>query len=93
MNLSTDSQLTKTIWNFVVSQKDIRWGAEFGKSTPSNGNVKGRGITEYHHFELKKEYIKQYWDNYSIELSKLGYDPAKLNNSDELQKLYLKLLA
>jgi len=93
VNLSTDAQLTKTIWNFVVSQKDIKWGAEFGKSSPANGNVKARGITEYHHFELKKEYIKQYWDEYSTELSKLGYDPAKLNNSDDLQKLYLKLLA
>jgi putative chitinase len=93
VNLSTDAQLTKTIWSFVVSQKDIKWGAEFGKSSPSAGLVKDRGITEYHHFELKKEYMKQYWENYSVELSKLGYNPKDLDNTTTLQKLYVKLLA
>lgn len=92
-NLASDSKLVKTIWNWVVSQKDLKWGAEFGGSNPSAGVVKGRGITEFHHFELKPEYIKQYWDPWSKHLSDLGFSATNLDSTSKLQKLYEKLLA
>ena len=95
-NLASDSKLVKTIWNWVVSQKDLKWGAEFGAksgSNPSAGVVKGRGITEFHHFELKTEYIKQYWDPWSKHLSDLGFSATNLDSTSKLQKLYEKLLA
>ncbi len=95
-NLASDSKLVKTIWNWVVSQKDLKWGAEFGAksgSNPSAGVVKGRGITEFHHFELKTEYIKQYWDPWSKHLSDLGFSANNLDSTSKLQKLYEKLLA
>ncbi len=92
-NLSSDTQLVKTIWKWVVAQKDLKWGAEFGKSDPASGNIKGRGITEFHHFELKSEYMKQYWDPWSTHLKELGFSGDNLNSTSKLQKLYEKLLA
>ena len=92
-NLSKDEKLVKTIWRWVQSQKDLTWGAEWGKSNPSNGNIKGWGITEFHHMEIKKDLIKNYWSPFTTELSELGFKGDKLTSTSNLQKLYEKLLA
>jgi hypothetical protein len=92
-NLSINPDLVKTIWRWTQSQKDLTWGAEWGKSNPSNGDIKGRGIDEFHHFEIKKDLIKNYWTPFTTELKQLGFNPDQLTSTQNLQKLYEKLLA
>ena len=91
-NLASDTQLVKTIWNWVKTQKDITWGAEWGNSNLEQGIVKGRGITEFHHFEIKKQYIPQYWKTWDGDLKSLGFSSNDLVTTNELGKLYKKLV-
>jgi len=90
-NLAADPQLTKAIWAWVKSQGDITWGAEWGGSDPENGIVKGHGIVEYHHFEIKKSFIPNYWSPFNSELANLGFESKNLVTTTELGKLYAKL--
>lgn len=93
--LANNKKLNKVIYKWVKSQGDLRWGGEFGgKSGTKNeeGIIKGLGITEYHHFELKDNKISDYWKPHEEELSKLGFNYKELNTTKKLQKLYLKLL-
>jgi hypothetical protein len=96
VNLSTDEKLTKTISNWVKTQSDLVWGAQWGKgSNPSAGIVNARGITEYHHFEIKSSEIPKYWEPVKEELSKLGFKPSELispGTGSKLHKLMLKLI-
>jgi hypothetical protein len=92
-NLAKDPKLNKVIWNFVKSQGDIVWGAEWGKSKPWDGMVQGWGITEYHHFEIKSAEIAKYWKPFEKDLTAMGYDYKKLNSSNKLVPLYKALLA
>ena len=91
-NLSIDTKLNKLIWDWVKSQGDIVWGGEWGGYNPEEGNVKGRGVTEYHHFELKPEVVSKYWQPHSTELSELGFDGNELNTPEQLLPLYQELL-
>ena len=95
-NLSKDANLTRVINNFVKGQGDITWGASWGKgSKPSDGIVNARGITEYHHFEIRSDLIPQYWEPVKDELAKLGFKPTDLKSpgrGSNLHKLMLKLL-
>lgn len=95
-NLSTDEKLTKTISNWVKTQGDLVWGGQWGKgSNPSVGVVKDRGITEYHHFEIKSTEIPKYWEPVKEELTKLGFKPSELispGRDSKLHKLMLKLI-
>lgn len=93
-NLSQDIELTKTIWAWVKTQGDITWGAEWGEKDGTdieNGIIRGHGITEYHHFEIKKSLIPTYWEPFKTELSNLGFDPKKLVTTTKLGELYSKL--
>lgn len=87
-NLSADANLTRLISKWVTSQGDLTWGAEWGGSSPKDGVVKGRGITEYHHFEIKANKIQDYWKPFQSELSKMGFDIAKLNRTGKSSDLY-----
>jgi hypothetical protein len=95
-NLSKDVNLTKVIANFVKGQGDITWGASWGKgSKPSEGVVFARGITEYHHFEIRSDLIPKYWEPVKDELVKFGFKPSDLKSpgrGGNLHKLMLKLL-
>jgi len=91
-NLSTDTKLNKLIWNWVKSQGDILWGGEWGGSNPEEGIIKGRGVTEYHHFEIKSDEVSKYWQPYGTELTELGFDGSELNTPKQLLPLYQKLL-
>jgi hypothetical protein len=91
-NLSTDTKLNKLIWNWVKSQGDILWGGEWGGSNPEEGIIKGRGVTEYHHFEIKSDEVSKYWQPYSTELTELGFGGSELNTPKQLLPLYQKLL-
>jgi hypothetical protein len=94
-NLAKSTKLSKTIYNWVVSQGDLTWGGQWGakKGTkPEQGIIKGWGIVEYHHFEIKASKIPQYWRPYTEDLDKLGFKPEKLNTTKELGNLYIKIL-
>lgn len=80
-NLSSDPSLTRAIAQWVAGQKDLAWGAQWGEgSKPSEGIVNGRGITEYHHFEIKSNLIASYWKPFEKELTEMGFDITKLNS-------------
>ena len=90
-NLANDPQLTKVIWNFVKTQGDITWGAQFDKkkgSDPANGIVNGRGITEYHHFEISSDKIANYWKPYESDLKAMGFDYKTLNKYGKDSPIY-----
>lgn len=94
-NLAVDPKLTKTINNFVKGQGDITWGASWAKSKPAEGIVLGRGIDEYHHFEIKADQIPKYWEPLKTELAKFGFKPTDLKSpgkGSNLHKLMLKLM-
>jgi hypothetical protein len=94
-NLARDAKLTQTIAAFIKGQSDIYWGASFGKSNPTAGEVNGRGITEYHHFEIKSDLIPGYWEPVKDELAKLGFKPSELKSPGKgkgLHRLMLKIL-
>jgi len=77
-NLAADSKLNKLIYKWVEAQGDITWGGQWGGSKPADGVVKGWGITEYHHFEIKAGQINKYWEPFKDDISKLGFDYKKL---------------
>lgn len=87
-NLASDPQLTKVIWNFVKAQGDITWGAQFAKSDPANGVVKGRGVDEYHHFEIKADKIADYWKPFDKDLKAMGFDYKTLNKYGRDSPIY-----
>jgi len=99
-NLAKDPKLTKVINNFVKGQGDITWGASWGeekkvKSKPAEGIVVGRGVDEYHHFEIKSDQIPKYWEPLKAELAKFGFKPTDLKSPGKggnLHKLMLKLM-
>lgn len=87
-NLASDSTLTQTIARWVAGQKDLTWGAEWGKSKPGEGMVQGRGITEYHHFEIKSSLIADYWKPFESDLKGMGFDYKKLNSTGSGGQIY-----
>lgn len=90
-NLADDPQLTKVISNFVKAQGDITWGASYDKkkgSDPANGIVKGRGVTEYHHFEISADKIANYWKPYESDLKSMGFDYKTLNKYGRDSPIY-----
>jgi len=87
-NLASDASLTKVIWNFVKAQGDITWGAEWDGSKPWDGVVKGRGVIEYHHFEIKSSLIADYWKPFEKEVTSLGFNYKKLNTTGKKGEIY-----
>ena len=87
-NLAEDAKLTQVIAKWIAGQGDLTWGAQWGGSSPSTGVVKGRGITEYHHFEIKASLIANYWKPFESELSKMGFSIAKLNTTGKDGEIY-----
>jgi hypothetical protein len=87
-NLAKNSTLNKTIARYVKQQGDLTWGGVWGGSKPDDGIVKGHGITEYHHFEIRKDYISKYWEPYKDELSKYNLKPTDLTNCGRNTKLH-----
>lgn len=97
-NLAADQKLSKLIYDYVKSQGDITWGGQWGVkdgTKPESGIIKGWGIIEYHHFEIKAGNILDYWKPFKDEISDLGIDFNKLNKvgrGSELEKLNKLLL-
>ncbi len=94
-NLAVNTNLNIVIWNWVKSQGDLTWGGEWGKSDPSSGNIKGWGITEYHHFQIKESIQPKYWEPVKDELAKYGFKTTDLQRNGRntnLHKLMRKLM-
>ncbi len=92
-NLAKDPKLTKIIAAWTKSQGDLIWGATFNKSKPEEGMVQGRGITEYHHWELKKSEIAKYWKPFDSELQKFGLSYNNLDGPSKLEAAYKKFMS
>ena len=93
-NLAKDANLTKVIDRFIKGQSDLTWGASWG-GNPSSGSVIKRGITEYHHIEIRSDLIPGYWEPVKDELAKYGFKPSDLKSNGKgsnLHKLMLRLL-
>jgi hypothetical protein len=97
-NLANDKKLSKLIYDYVKSQGDITWGGQWGAedgTKPESGIIKGRGIIEYHHFEISAGKILDYWNPFKEEIIQLGINFDKLNKvgrGSELEKLNKILL-
>lgn len=97
-NIASDQKLSKLIYDYVKSQGDITWGGQWGTkdgTKAESGIIKGWGITEYHHFEIKAGKILDYWKPFKDEIVELGLDFNKLNKvgrGSELEKLNKLLL-
>jgi hypothetical protein len=97
-NLANDKKLSKLIYDYVKSQGDITWGGEWGTkdgTKAKSGIIKGWGITEYHHFEIKASKILDYWKPFKDEITELGINFDKLNKvgrGSELERLNKILL-
>jgi hypothetical protein len=97
-NLASDQKLSKLIYDYVKLQGDITWGGEWGAKNGTKaeiGVIKGWGITEYHHFEIKAGKILDYWKPFKDEVVELGINFDKLNKvgrGSELEKLNKLLL-
>jgi hypothetical protein len=92
-NLVQNKELVIAVWEFVKSQKDILWGAQWGGSDPSKGVVLGHGITEFHHFQIAYKEVHKYWEPFKNDLSQLGFDYKKLKDTPDFLKLYKVLLS
>lgn len=97
-NLASDQELSRLIYDYVKSQGDITWGGEWGTkdgTKAESGIIKGWGITEYHHFEIKAGKILDYWKPFKDEIVDLGINFDKLNKvgrGSELERLNKILL-
>jgi hypothetical protein len=94
-NLVANKNLNLVIWNWVKQQGDLTWGGEWGKSDPQNGNIIARGVTEYHHFQIKTSLQPKYWEPVKDELAKYGFKTTDLQvngKGGNLHKLMLKLM-
>lgn len=94
-NLAKCTGFTKALWKWTQLQGDLTWGAEWGDSDPSTGNIKGWGIVEYHHWQIKESLQAAYWEPVKDELAKYGYKPNQMQKNGKgtnLHKLMIALL-
>jgi hypothetical protein len=93
--LAVNTAFNKACWNWTQTQGDLTWGGEWGKSTPWNGLVKGWGVTEYHHWQIKEPLQAAYWEPVKDELTKFGFTAKQMipnGKGTNLHKLMLKLM-
>lgn len=75
--LAADQKLVDAIITFMEqpAQAEIRWGGAFGHSNTSSLAIgqqpKGRGVLEFHHFEIRGAEIPKYFKPYEEELAKI----------------------
>ena len=94
-NLANDKKLNLLIWKWTQQQGDLTWGGEWGKSDPNNGEIRGHGITEYHHFQIKISLNYKYWEPVKDELAKFGFKTTDFKQNGKgspLHNLMMKLM-
>ena len=92
--LAKDIKLVRLMRGFAADRPEIQWGGNFGGG--SGDIVKGRGITEFHHYEFKNSVMPKYFKPYDAEIKKAtGGDlsAADLTSTKVLAKLYKALMA
>ena len=90
--LAKNTKLVKAINAYINTQPDYTWGGTWGGSSPAQGIVKGRGIKEFHHFELKSsEYSKYIGSDITSVLEKLGFSFNDITNQQKRIKIFTKL--
>lgn len=94
--LGADVEFVKAMHTFNISQSDITWGGEWGSDAGDNaaGKVKGRGITEFHHFEFNTSGIKYALttSGYDKHIQSLGFTVNDMILSQKRKELYLTLV-
>jgi murein DD-endopeptidase MepM/ murein hydrolase activator NlpD len=92
--LAVDQKFVDAIISFMAlpANIDLRWGGAFGHpgtSSLSPGQApKGRGITEFHHFEYRGPAIPGQFKPHDEELKKLKMSSADMTKTSTLGKLY-----
>lgn len=96
--LAKDQKLVDSIISFLETPEykgKVYWGGAFnsgGKSLSKGETPKGRGITEFHHFEFGSEDMPSFFSEFEDELSKLGFKSQQLTSTKMLGRLYGALL-
>ena len=94
--LAKDKKLVNAIISFMElpDNNKILWGGTFG----GGGKIKdsmpvGHGITEFHHFEFKNEFLSEFFKPFEEELKKIGInDVNTIKSISALADIYNKLL-
>lgn len=92
-NLAKCPEFTKLLWKWTQLQGDLTWGAEWGDSDPSTGEIKGWGITEYHHWQIKESLQAAYWEPVKGELARLGFRPNQMQKNGKDSNLHKLMIA
>jgi len=96
--LVKDQKLVDAIISFLELpeyKNKVYWGGAFssGKASLKKGQTpKGRGITEFHHFEFANKDMPKYFKNFENELKKVGMSSNRITSTKALAKLYQKLI-
>ena len=92
--LAKDEKFVKLLDKFskLGSQSDLTWGGNWGRSNPAEGKVRGRGVTEFHHWEINDSELPKYFDKIKDALSTLGFSPADMVKSAKRAAFYKALL-
>jgi hypothetical protein len=92
--LAGDGKFVSLMREFTSYQasNDVEWGGDFGGGY--GDRVVGRGITEFHHFEIASGRMPRYFEPFKNEIPLTGYDGSytSLTSIGELQSLYLAIL-
>lgn len=90
--LVKNSELVKQIDAFVKKQSEYRWGANFGKGSTAAGKVTGRGIKEFHHFEIAPGKLTGYLNKQVKDVLKFyGFKDTDIKIANKRAELYKKI--
>jgi len=94
--LAKDEKLVNAIIKFMKlpDNNKVLWGGTFGGGAQAEGSLpQGHGITEFHHFEFKNEFLPEFFKPYEEELKKIGIeDVNSIRGVKDLANIYNKLL-
>ena len=92
--LAGNAKFVKAMNDFSKTQADLTWGGTWGGSKPENGFITGRGILEFHHFELRPDDIKKALvsSGYDKHIKALGFTVTDMLSSEKRSKLFKVLV-
>jgi hypothetical protein len=84
--LAKNAKLVRAIRSFVNTISSVRWGGDFDGGT--GDTVVGRGITEFHHFEIESSEMPAHFEPHRAELDRIGIEINNLTSTSALSDLY-----
>jgi hypothetical protein len=87
--LAGNAKLVRVIRSFVNSVPSVIWGGDFDGGT--GGNIVGRGIIEFHHFEITDSDMPGHFEPHAAELARLDSPANSLTSTSALSSLYAKI--